>query len=261
MTTMTYVSQAQSVRSAGFTAALRAEWGKLWSVRSSWITLSLGVLAGIGVALLNVFFREGEATYATIAAEVAGTAGLVAIPIMVFAVISVTAEYSSRAVHNTLLGTPRRNRLLGAKALSVGLAAFLTAVVATGLGFAVTLVGAKHVGGALGDSGVLFPMLVAPVVVALLAVWAMALGTLLRSAAGAISLVLVEQLALGSLIGLVLRNDIGRKIGHSLPNYASGQLLSAVKLTPHVWGQLAVLLAWVIGGLVVAGYALHRRDA
>ncbi len=59
----TYISQATAVRRAGFGTAARAEWGKLWSVRSSWITLTIGVLLGAGFGLLNVFFDKDPVSY------------------------------------------------------------------------------------------------------------------------------------------------------------------------------------------------------
>jgi ABC-2 type transport system permease protein len=93
-------------------------------------------------------------------------------------------------------------------------------------------------------------------------VFGVALGFLLRSAAGAIGVLVTLLLVAPVLIGLV-PGTIGEWISKLLPGNAGQAIMDmtteAGQLSP--WVGLVVFAGWVIAFLVAAAVTLRRRDA
>ncbi|WP_433276236.1 hypothetical protein ACQPZA_33815 [Pseudonocardia xinjiangensis] len=111
-------------------ATVRSEWTKFRSVRSlPWLTVT-AVLAAALMALLFVVslpLTQGRGVDAMPAAEVVRAAlvgiDVAAIVLMVMGASVAGSEYSSGLAQPTFLLTPRRGRVVAAKALVVGLVA------------------------------------------------------------------------------------------------------------------------------------------
>lgn len=205
-------------------------------------------------------------------------AGLVAIAVV--AISSIGTEYRRGTIRLTLLASPRRGRVLAAKALVVGGAVFLvglaTAAVAVALG--TTLLRANgNVLAAVPPGTVLRVVVGTAALLAVAAVLALAVGAIVRHAVGAIVAVLAG-LILPYLLAAVLP---------VLPAPAAEWLLRvspaagfAVQQTmlayPQVdaaytpfdgyyplapWQGFAVLCGWALLALAVATLLLRRRDA
>ncbi len=220
---------------------------------------------------------SGAGPSGTIEQHLVGTfAGLIAV--VVIATMFITAEYRRGVIRVTLAASPRRARVLAAKAVVIGLVTFVLGLIAAII--------AVLVGTSLSRSqGIyVFPvswLTEARVVVgtaALLAVGAvlaLAVGTILRRSAAAITaviagVVLTYILAMASLVPLGVAEWLlrvtpaaGFAIQQSLPRFpqVSGAygLPDYYPLTP--WAGFAVLCGYAVVAVGLAVFLLRRRDA
>lgn len=117
---------------------LRAEWTRLWSLRSPWACLAGAAVAFLlcTAALANDAVRAvelGEMPAGTMTSpvDVLGPATQMAIGLVVaFSILPLTGEYANGSIRTAMLGQPQRWRLLAAK----------TAVVAVPAAVVLTLV-------------------------------------------------------------------------------------------------------------------------
>jgi ABC-type transport system involved in multi-copper enzyme maturation permease subunit len=204
-------------------------------------------------------------------------AGLIAV--IVVAAMFITGEYRRGLIRTTLAASPRRGRVLAAKAIVIGAVTFVAGLVSSTL--AVLVVGAiEHSKGMY-----VFPVPTSTTVrvvvgtaalLAVAAVLALAVGTLLRRSAGAVTAVIVAIvlpyiLAMASILPagvsdwlLRLTPAAGFAIQQSMPEYP--QVNS--RYTPDTgyfplppWGGFAVLCAYAAVALALAALMLRRRDA
>ncbi|MCM3886862.1 ABC transporter permease subunit [Frankia sp. R82] len=189
-----------------------------------------------------------------------------------------TAEYRRGLVRTTLLASPGRTRVLAAKAAVVGTVMFGAGLAAA----AVVVVLGQRV---LRGNGVYVhptPTLTEVRIVAgtaallaLAAVLALGLGTLLRRGVTAVTLAIVLVVLPYLLAVTVLPAGPARWLLRVSPASAFA-LQQATPEYPQVanlytpvngyfplapWAGLAVLVSWVAVALAVAALALHRRDA
>jgi ABC-type transport system involved in multi-copper enzyme maturation permease subunit len=210
----------------------------------------------------------------------AGTfAGLIAV--IVVATMFMTAEYRRGLIRTTLTVSPGRGRVLAAKAIVIGAAAFVTGLAAA----AGTVIGATEIAHAIGYS--MFPVpwpaelrLIAgtSALVAVTAVLALAVGTMVRRSAAAVMIVIVTIVvpyfltftaAAPAVIGewlLRITPAAAFAVQQSTPRYQ--QVLASY--TPSLgggffplapWAGFAVLCGWAALALAAAAYLLRRRDA
>jgi len=204
-------------------------------------------------------------------------AGLIAV--LVVATMFMTAEYRKGLIRTTLAASPERGRVLAAKAIVIGAVAFVTGLVAA----AGAVLIATHI--AKGAGTPLFPepwptelRIIAgtAALVAVAAVFTLAIATMVRRSATAILIAIVAiviPFVLSappgiptSVVDWLLRVTPAAAFALQQPapqyyqvqaNYipASGYF----PLAP--WAGFAVLCAWTALALVAAAYLLRRRDA
>jgi ABC-type transport system involved in multi-copper enzyme maturation permease subunit len=218
----------------------------------------------------------GASSAGTIEQHLVGTfAGLIAV--IVIATMFITAEYRRGLIHTTLAASPRRGRVLAAKAIVIGLITFvmglITAAIAVPVGL---LLSHDH-----GSYTLPVPWLTAVRVVvgtaALLAVgavFALAVGTILRRSAAAVTAVIaavVLTYVLAMTAGtpsvsewlLRLTPAAGFAIQQSSPVYPQVTNLytlpSYYPLAP--WAGFAVLCGYAALAMGLAVFLLRRRDA
>jgi len=201
------------------------------------------------------------------------------IVLIVLATMFITAEYRRGLIRTTLAATPRRERVLLAKASVVGAVTF----VASGVACAVAIALGTHVLRANGNyvypTGTLTQLRVilgTAALLALVAVFALAVGTALRRSAGAITaviaLIIVPYiLATASALPtgpsdwlLRLTPAAGFAIEQTLPQYHQVSYLydptgGFYPLAPGL--GLAVLCAYTLLALLIARRVLLTRDA
>jgi ABC-type transport system involved in multi-copper enzyme maturation permease subunit len=193
--------------------------------------------------------------------------------VIVLATLFVTSEYRRGLIRTTFAASPRRGRVLAAKAVVAGSLAFAAGAIATAIAEVIT----RHVLAANGSY--LFPQsgpAVARVIIGtglflgLAAVLAVALGMMLRRSAAAVTAG-VALLVLPGILGSGTGNWLMRltptaafAIQATLPR--SG-LVDSVYTPPNgyfpisSWAGLTVLAAYTAVALGAATWLLGRRDA
>ena len=178
---------------------LRSEWAKLWSLRSTWITLGLGLLFLLAFGLIAACryksrISSGQpmdpdfADATAVSLALFGT-NFAQLALGVLGVLVTAGEYSTGMIRSTLAAVPRRLPVLWSKAAVYGVVAFVVGAAGALVAF---LFGSGVVSGTpaamgLSDAGVLRGLLGAGLYLGLVGVIGVALGALLRSIAGGIS--------------------------------------------------------------------------
>ena len=111
-------SAATVVRRAGFGNTLASEWTKLFSVRSTYImialglALSFGLTALVGLAVGSTYDDWSPADREEFEPIMFSMAGILfgGIVFTVFGVLAASGEYTSGMIRTTLAATPRRWR-------------------------------------------------------------------------------------------------------------------------------------------------------
>lgn len=170
---------------------------------------------------------------------------------LVLGVTSMTGEYRYQTVTPTFLATPRRERVVAAKALAqlgvgagYGVAATLVALLAGGIVMVVRGAGLGY-----GTEGLWRAVGLGVLAVGLWTLIGLGLGTLLRNQVAAIIVALGLGLLIEPIVSLVL---VGLD-QDGLAKYLPGNASSAMTSPPDT---LLDLLPWWAGGLVMLGYAL-----
>jgi ABC-2 type transport system permease protein len=251
-----------------FARVVNSEWIKFRTLRSSWIVLLAAIAALIGIALLigaDLGPRWDKLSPENAQPSVVLQGYFLAqLLIGVLGVLFVSAEYGTGMVRSTLAAVPRRAPVVAAKALVFGGVALVAMTVASLTGFlgAQGVLAQYHHGVSLGDSGVLRVVLGTGAYLALIGLLGAALGWILRNTAAGIS-ALLGLLLVVPVILEVLPGTLAKTIAEYLPAGAGSSLTNTVRssymLSPSA--GFGVLLAWVVGGLLLATVLVKRRDA
>ncbi|RAX19499.1 ABC transporter permease [Actinomyces sp. Z5] len=257
-----------------FGRAVRAEWVKVRSLRSTWITSSIAV--GITV-LLSAAISIGYAGSSELADQAADAVisgnQFGQIVVAVLGALVITGEYSSGQIRSSLAAVPHRGRLLAAKALVVGVLGFLIGAVSTLVTWAVSAPFMNGHAGSLADPEYLGFVWGTGLSFAGIALMALGLGFLLRSTAGAITLALTLLFIIDLPLSLMaLKWDWAA----TLEGFEPLQTAMAVYDPFHhmvTWGQAdsmyflqqwqaaLVFGAWAIVPLLAGWVLFARRDA
>jgi ABC-2 type transport system permease protein len=259
-------------RAAGFSDVLRSEWTKARTVPSTMWTLITAAVLGIGLGALisalaaNHYAKSSlsdKLTWDPTSISGAGM-GIAQLAIGILGVLLITSEYSSGAIGPSLAAVPRRMRFLGAKAVVVGV---ITFVVVEIIVFAAFFIGQALISGhapsaTLGEPNVLRALIGGGLYGALLAMLGLALGTILRNAAGAIA-VLVAVLFVLPGIAAALPATIEHTVQEYWPTQAGQQITNVVRTahTLSAWAGLGIFALFVAIISTFAFYNLNRRDA
>jgi ABC-2 type transport system permease protein len=253
---------------------LRSEWAKLWSLRSSWITLALGAVllvafGTIGALRYKSMINSGQPVDPDFAAATALTLALFGVTFAqlalgVLGVLATAGEYSTGMIRATLAAVPRRLPVLWSKAAAYGAVAVVVGLVGAFGAFLITSGVTSGTGAAMtfSTAGVVRSLVGAGVYLGLVAVIGVALGALLRSTAGGISTLVGAFLLVPGLMSL-LPSSWKTNINPYLPSNAG----EAMFTLHHNAGMLsagaglAVLLGWTLLALGGAAYRLVRSDA
>lgn len=262
---------------AGVTArgVLRSEWVKLRSVRSSTTTLAAAGAAMFLIGLIfagilgGVFSAGGGDTASEFANNPAGATlqgTLIAqLIIGVLGVLVITSEYATGLIRSTLAAVPRRLPVLWAKAAVITATTLPVMLVTTLAAFfgGQALIGSGDIATAsLGDPGVLRAVLGTAGYLTGIALFGLAVGTLLRSTAAAISTLFGVVFLLPGLGSILLPASWRDDVLQYLPSNA-GSAFSSVIPGPELLSPgpgLAVFIAWIAVALALAAFALKRRS-
>jgi ABC-2 type transport system permease protein len=264
--------QRAAFRPATFADALRSEWTKLRSVRSTFWALTVTVVLGIGLgAAISAGAAHGYAkssVSAKLSWDPTGISldgmAIASLAITVLGVLCVSSEYSSGMIRTSLIAVPRRGRVLAAKSLVF---AVVTFVVGEVISFVAFFVGQALISGhaphaALGDPGVTRAVVGAGLLLTALAVLSVAAGTLLRHTAAAITAMIAVQFVLPA-IAQALPDSWRNPVNEFWPTQAGGQLANVYHAAHNLqpWPGFGVMCLFVAIVYAIAWTLLDRRDA
>lgn len=254
---------------------LRSEWTKLRSLRSTVWSLLLLVAVTIGFTALftGLTVAQWDQLDPAQTAQVVADPGRMALgagfqlgqlAVCVLGVLVMAGEYSSGTIRASLLAVPRRTPMLAAKAVVFAMLIFivgeLTAWPTFFLGAAILHSRAPV---SIADPGVLRAVIGAGLYLAVLAVFAIAIGALVRHTAGAITGIIGLVLVLSPLAQL-LPGSIGKHIHTYLPSEA-GSLIASPRQGANdmlgPWQGFGVFCAETAVLVAAATILLKRRDA
>lgn len=252
---------------------LRSEWVKLRSVRSSTVTLASAAAALLSVglifsAILGGILSTGESPD-EFGGDPAGAAlsgvTIAQLIIGVLGVLLITSEYGTGMIRGTLTAVPSRLPVLWAKAAVLTIATLPLMVVTALVTFLVgqSLIGTNGLDTAtLGDPGVLRAVLATGAYLTGVALIGLAVGTLLRSTAAAISTLFAMVFLLPGLGSVLLPASWRDDVLQLLPSNAGSAFMS-VQPGPELLSAgagAAVFAAWIVVPFVAAAVALKRRS-
>lgn len=266
---------AASAGHAGFGHLLIAEWTKIRSVRSTLWTLIVFVVVTLGFTGLLCWLitanwsqarpEQRAATVADPVATILGTGlSFGQLAICVLGVLIISSEYSTGMIRASLLAVPRRLPMLAAKATVFAVLVLIAGeVVAVGSFFIGAAVLHSRAPVALNDPGVTRAVIGAGLYLAVLGLFSMAIGALLRHTAGAISTAIGVVFVL-PIIGTFLPGSWGQHVRDYLPSVAGPMIAQARQGVHQVlspWQGFGVFCIWTAALLAGAFYFLQRRDA
>jgi ABC-2 type transport system permease protein len=280
---------------AGFAGAVRSEFTKIRSVRSTYWTLVALVVACVGIGALfswgqtqrlrrfesGTTFRGGKVPPGfaeNIAHEIRSQAASISLfglligqlIIIVLGALAITSEYSTGMIRTSLTAMPRRGTLFAAKSVVFGTVALVVGLITSFLAFFTgqLILSTQHVSTTLGHHDVLRTVIGGGLFLAVCGLLSFGIGAMLRHTAGVLAagiglmfvLWILSQFLPGPPSGWFGQEDIDKWIpfnaGSAIwENQANG-------LHPFSpWIGFAVFCCYaavaIIGGLVV----FLRRDA
>ena len=252
-------------------AAMKSEWIKLRTVRSTMWGLGITVLLTIGIGALLTSARVSRwdrmgigqrLIFEPIGFTLNGIF-LSQLAIGVLGVLVMTSEYSTGQIRATFAAIPTRGTVLLAKIKVFGLVSLVVGLVSTFLAF---LIGSQilssriHV--SLGDSGALRCIIGGAIYLTGIGLLGLGLGAILRRTAGAIAALVALVMILPQLAQL-LPSPWDTDVTKYLPGPAGQVLfhLSSNRPSLSTGVGLLVFLAYPAVALLIGWVLLRRRDA
>jgi ABC-type transport system involved in multi-copper enzyme maturation permease subunit len=256
--------------------ALRSEWAKLRSVRSTtWSLVATAVLT-IAIGILATGTEAGRWAHTGPGDRLAfdptslSLAGFLfgQLAIGVLGVLVVSAEYSTGTIRATFGAIPNRTLVLAAKVAVFSGVAFVIGEI---LAFASFFIGQAILSGSaptatLSQPGVLRAVVGGGLFLTVLGLFALGLGAIIRHSAGAIT-AFVGIFFVIPLIVEALPSTIKNAVGKYLPDNI-GSTMTTVKQgfrtdvpTFSPWVSFGLLCAYAAVALIIGGILLTRRDA
>lgn len=275
MTTTTFPAPTDPTARAG--AARRpatladvvlSEWTKFRTLRSTFFALAAMVLVVVGLGALISYesaahYTAGNGPWQP--AQISLDSLMIGqLTMAVLGVLVITSEYASGMIRTTLAAVPRRGRLLVAKA-----AVFTTVAVIAGeaVSWAAFFVGQLMISGHmptanLGQNDVLRAVIGGGLYVALIGLMSVAIGTVLRHTAGAVTTVIAVLFVLPAVL-TALPTSWRNPVEEYWPTGAGAQVVQVTQGSHALsawwgFGELALFVALLC---VVAYFFFRRRDA
>ncbi|MEU2283577.1 ABC transporter permease [Streptomyces sp. NPDC013178] len=250
--------------------AISSEWTKIRSVRSTMWTLGVFVLLVVGIGLATAALVSANAGEDELSRENPlsfGFFGLLlgSMCIITLGVLTTASEYGTGMIRTTMVACPTRGRVLAAKGVVFFLVAFVVTLVSAILVAMVDVAlmpearepsGGEWLKGTLGVS----------LYIALLGLLSLAVGSVIRHSAGAITVMIGLVLA-PLVIALFMFSSSLEDLRQALFEYSIPNQLSVFYSTsltdsgPSGWDPL-----WIALGVTAAAFAgafalLEKRDA
>jgi ABC-2 type transport system permease protein len=255
---------------AGFSGALRSEFTKIRSVRSTYWTLLALVVVTVGIGALSCLgaVSRGADHGPNFDPAFRSLVGLFLgqLIIAVLGALTITSEYATGMIRTSLTVQPRRGTLFAAKAVVFAVISLVTGLVASFASFFIgqAILSGQHLDTTLSQPHVLRAVIGGGLFLAACGLLSFGLGAILRHTAAAITA------AIGLLFVLtILTNFLPQSwqvhVDKWIPANAGSQIWTVVTdPTAHLfsaWAGFAVFVAYAAIA-IGAGFILFRkRDA
>lgn len=241
-------------------AVLHSEWIKIKSVRAGLgsliavfvATVAITVLAFAAVGTAEADNADYEPLFSAFYALNFGQIAAIS-----FGTTAMSCEYLNGALRISLCAVPRRGLFYAAKVAVVGALALGVGILTSFVGFLAgqAFMGEYAIG--LGHDGAVRACVGGGIYLALMALLAAGLTTLLRSGIAVLSILIPFTLIVSFVVG-----DVASGAAGFLPDKAGQQVLHENPSgTLGPWAGLAVTAAWVAAALLAGWWAVRRRDA
>ncbi|HEY5856695.1 MAG TPA: hypothetical protein VIW24_22300 [Aldersonia sp.] len=257
-----------------FGRAVRSEWTKMSTLRSTWIGMAATILILTGFGVLAAAMSS-DATEAAAGgpsfdmgtdplATVLTGATLAMLLVGVLGCLAGAREYGSRMMTVTVAAVPRRWQIVGSKALVLAATVLPTTLLGVfGAYWAGMVVlsanGSATVGLSVSTLETLLGMAGYLTAVALIG---LGLGVMLRSAAASIGVLAALLLVVPAVASGILP-DSWDAVLRFLPSNAAASFTAITSTATDVLGSgagVAVVIAWVAAALAAAVWTITRRD-
>ena len=268
--TATAIRPAQGRSLAHFADVARSELCKLRSVRSTYWALTAAVTFNVvTAALLGIFLPRALSAHQREVIDSTrvslGGMHLSQVAIGLLGVLVITSEYSTGMIRATLAAVPQRRVVLAAKTLVLAMTAAATAAAASFaayLIFQAFLPAGDAMATSLADPGVLRAVTGAGLYLAVLGLFGLGLGAIIRSSAGAVA-ALFGLLFVPSILISLLPQSWQNTVGPYLPMNA-GETVFTVNHQAHTlqpWTGLGVFCLYAAAALATGFVLITHRDA
>ncbi|MFJ2774012.1 ABC transporter permease [Streptomyces sp. NPDC087300] len=242
---------------------LRSEWHKLWTLRSTWITLLTATVLVLAVGIMMGSTYDGDdAEIDTVVFVLFGTQ-LSQICLAVLGVLVIAGEYSTGMIRASLTAVPHRLPVLWAKAAVFATVAFTATLVTNAGTFLTAQIWLSDTDKklSLADPGVLGALTGSAAGITLLSLIALGLGALLRSVPGAIGAFIAAVMILPEVLTLLPFGFVDTVAEH-FPAQAASALGSVARVEDAVspGTALLTLALWAAALIGAASVLLKRRD-
>jgi len=256
---------------AGFVDALRSEFTKIRSTRSTYWTLLALIVVCIGIGALAC---AGTASHpqgisaAGFDATQQSLAGLYVGQLVIAALgaLTITSEYSTGMIRTSLAVQPRRGVVFAAKGVVFAVVTLITGLVTSFGSFFVgqAILSGAHLSATLGQPNVLRAVIGGALFLTACGMLAYGLGAVLRHTAAAISAA-IGLLFVVTVLVQFLPHSWQDSVDKWMPALAGSQVW-ATKVTGGAhqfpaWGGFAVLAGWAAAAIIVGLVLFRTRDA
>jgi len=256
---------------AGFGDALRSEFTKIKSTRSTYWTLLALVVVCVGIGALTcagtashpqgVSPTNFDATQQSLAGLYVGQ-----LVIAVLGALTITSEYSTGMIRTTLSVQPRRGVVFAAKALVFAAVTLVTGLIASFGSFFVgqAILSSHHLSATLGEPNVLRAVIGGALFLTACGMLAYGLGAILRHTAAAISAAIGLLFVLTVLVQF-LPHTWQNNVDKWMPALAGSQIWTT-KATGgpdlfSAWPGFAVLAGYAAVAIIAGLVCFRTRDA
>jgi hypothetical protein len=263
--------QPESAAWRGQSIGLLAPGAKEGSPQGGDVTEAGGIFTVTGAGKVGPRPLDDDMVEMALIGVIGGLMALIAV-----GVLFATSEYRRGMIRTTLAATPRRGRVLAAKAIVLGTTSFLLGLVGTVGSFLVAIPVLQEHGfttpafpePSLMDGAVLRAVLLTAAFMAGVTVVGLGIGLLLRHSAAAITVTVVLVL-LPLIVGMILPGSSPKWLMYT--TLAGGMATQRAK-PPTItlaepwaligpWAGIGVVAAWVVLTLGLAWWQLRTRDA
>jgi ABC-2 type transport system permease protein len=255
----------------GFGNVLHSEWTKLRSVRSTYWTVAIAIVAAIAFGIIIslqsrndlLTHRQSLEGFDSALTSLSGLY-IAQIAFGALGVLAISSEYGTGMIRATLGAVPQRRTLLAAKGLVFGGATLVLGEILsfTAFGIGQAILHPTHAGVSLSQPADLRAAFGGGLYLAAVGMLGFGLGALIRHTAGALSAffgVMFATSVIADLLPTAWRDDIIKY----MPANAGSQIITTIGGSDALgpWQGFVVLCVYPLAIITAASWLISRRDA